>query len=408
MLEDGIIKTAPPWDRLGPGPLGTRRYKRGRCEDGYTLFCPGQGNLVCLIDMAGMLVHFWVVHRSHLVELLPDGTLLADEWGETSGLSELGSEGQVLWRWSGDYHHDFQRLDGGNRFVLLTHRVRSPMDGFFLSEERPSEVLSDVVIEVDRDGQVLWEFSFADHAVQLAELAGLGPPVRYGVRDRTGALVMLNQRDWTHTNTIEVLPDTKVGWMDRRFRGGNLLFSCRSLDTIGVIDRDSGDIVWAWGPGILDGQHQPTMLANGNILVFDNGTYRGYSVVREIAMPEAVEVWSYEDRENFFSPYRSGAQRLGGGNTLICEADAGRLFEVTPEGEVVWDYYSPFWGTNHGNEGRHVYRATRYSEAEVAPLLAGRAPVSGAVGMDGRWPRRPSAFVDVLRYYEEGFLAESW
>lgn len=44
----------------------------------------------------------------------------------------------------------------------------------------------------------------------------------------------------------------------------------------------------------------------------------------------------------------------------------------------------------------------------MAPLLAGRAPVPGAVGIDGRWPWRPSAFVDVLRYYEEGFLAESW
>lgn len=101
-------------------------------------------------------------------------------------------------------------------------------------------------------------------------------------------------------------------------------------------------------------------------------------------------------------------QRLAGGNTLICEADAGRVFEVTPQGEIVWDYYSPFTGTNPGNEGRHVYRATRYSSAQVAPLLEGKAPVSGAVGVELRWPRRPTPFVDVLRYYEEGFLAESW
>lgn len=291
VLEDGIVKTAPPWDRLAPGPLGVRRYRRGQCEEGYTLFCPGQGNLVCLVDMAGMLVHFWVVRRSHLVELLPDGTLLADEWGDDSGLSELGPDGEVLWSWSGDYHHDFQRLDGGNRFVLLTHRAEGPMDGFFLPRERPSDVLSDVVIEIDREGQVLWEFRFADHAVALAELAGIPLPIRYAMRDQAGSLTMLEQRDWTHTNTIEVLRDTDLGRRDPRFRAGNLLFSCRSLDTIGVIDRGSGDIVWAWGPGILDGQHQPTMLANGNLLVFDNGTYRGYSVVREIAMPEAVEVW---------------------------------------------------------------------------------------------------------------------
>ena len=53
-------------------------------------------------------------------------------------------------------------------------------------------------------------------------------------------------------------------------------------------------------------------------------------------------VWEYENGEDFFSPFRSGNQRLPNGNTLICECDAGHLFEVTPEKEIVWDFYSPF------------------------------------------------------------------
>ena len=47
----------------------------------------------------------------------------------------------------------------------------------------------------------------------------------------------------------------------------------RSLDVIGVIDRETGQIIWVWGPDVLDGQHKPHMLANGNILIFDNGTW---------------------------------------------------------------------------------------------------------------------------------------
>ena len=53
------------------------------------------------------------------------------------------------------------------------------------------------------------------------------------------------------------------------------------------------------------------------------------------------------------------------GNTLICESDCGRIFEVTGEGDVVWDYYSPFLGGQLVN----VYRATRYPPEFVEPLL---------------------------------------
>jgi len=34
-------------------------------------------------------------------------------------------------------------------------------------------------------------------------------------------------------------------------------------------------------------------------------------------------------------------QRLGNGNTLITEAWHGRIFEVTPDKETVWEYVVP-------------------------------------------------------------------
>ena len=48
--------------------------------------------------------------------------------------------------------------------------------------------------------------------------------------------------------------------------------------------------------------------------------------------------WVYNDGLRFHSPYTSSAQRLPNGNTLICEAVASRVFEVTPECETVWEY----------------------------------------------------------------------
>ena len=54
-------------------------------------------------------------------------------------------------------------------------------------------------------------------------------------------------------------------------------------------------------------------------------------------------VWHYEakNRTDFFSAEISGAHRLPNGNTLICAGVVGHLFEVTPAGEMVWQYVNP-------------------------------------------------------------------
>ena len=79
-------------------------------------------------------------------------------------------------------------------------------------------------------------------------------------------------------------------------------------------------------------------------------------------------VWEYNDRKNlFYSPVCSGAQRLPNGNTFICESTKGRFFEITPDGEIVWEYINPFF-TKHPPfwkydwmTTRETFRATRYA-----------------------------------------------
>jgi len=57
----------------------------------------------------------------------------------------------------------------------------------------------------------------------------------------------------------------------------------------------------------------------------------------------ATPIWHYEakNRTDFFSPEISGAHRLPNGNTLICAGVIGHLFEITPAGEMVWQYVNP-------------------------------------------------------------------
>ena len=154
---------------------------------------------------------------------------------------------------------------------------------------------------------------------------------------------------------------------------GDILVSYRPTSAVIHIDRKTGEIVWKLGPPTLAGQHAPTPLENGNILIFDNGVHRlddplPFSRVIEVNPANDEIVWTYQDRpvSNFFSPRMGNAQRLPNGNTLINEASFGRFFEVTRDGEIVWEYVNPFFGGPPHAETNEVFRALRYSAEEIA------------------------------------------
>ncbi|MGH7308820.1 MAG: aryl-sulfate sulfotransferase, partial [Candidatus Rokuibacteriota bacterium] len=168
--------------------------------------------------------------------------------------------------------------------------------------------------------------------------------------------------EWTHANTVAELAD------------GNLVVSFRNISTVVIVDRRTGAIVWKLGSPPLAQQHDPRPLANGNLLIFDNGPHRRdhpapYSRVIEVDPQSGAIVWEYHDQSlfDFFSPYISGAQRLPNGNTLICEGCDGRIFEVTPDGAVVWEYVNPYFFVEPGRPGLNnwVFRAFRYTPGEI-------------------------------------------
>ena len=51
--------------------------------------------------------------------------------------------------------------------------------------------------------------------------------------------------------------------------------------------------------------------------------------------------WSWNQGEDMYAGFVSGAERLANGNTLITHGTHGTLYEVTLEGEIVWTYISP-------------------------------------------------------------------
>jgi hypothetical protein len=212
-------------------------------------------------------------------------------------------------------HHDLIRLRNGN-YLVLAH------DG---------HGHSDYLLEVDRGGEVVWEWWFEKHS---GSFANWDP----------------ESTDPSHSNSIQELPSNP--WHDQgdeRFRPGNILVSARSLNTIFIIDKASGDVVWTLTEG-LDGQHEAVMIGPGApgaglIMLFNNGLENRFDYRRSKAQaidPMTGEVeWEYGSAF-FFSSVGGTAQPLPGNTVLITSSHGGRVFEVRPRGRIVWEWVPPF------------------------------------------------------------------
>jgi outer membrane protein assembly factor BamB len=180
--------------------------------------------------------------------------------------------------------------------------------------------------------------------------------------------------DIFHTNTVEVL-DGRFAARNPAFRKGNLLISVLKLDTLAVLDPDRAEIVWAL-TGSWRRQHQPTFLADGRMLLFDN-TGPGHDRSRVIELdPLSGEIlWQFggTPEVDFFSKTLGSCERLANGNTLITESENGRAFEVTRDGRIVWELNNPY---RAGEKGELV--AVLFEVQRLPPEFPFRGPFRGA------------------------------
>jgi hypothetical protein len=361
------------WDENVDTSLkGVTRHDRTKAWQGYTLYANEMGDAY-LLDMDGKRVHAWkfpeTAARCEYAELFPDGNLAGVCVGNALVLLDWNSN--VIFQTALTVHHDIAVLPQGG--FLVPYNEKREFNG--------RTVLFDGIARVSPSGQLVRRWSFFHLMDALKELHSPSPLDKEKEDKRNG-----NHRkeslplglDYYHVNTIEVLPESDLGKKDRRFRQGNLLVCLRNVDLIAVLDQDDHSVLWHWGPGELQLPHMPTLLPNGHILVFDNGAFRGWSRILELDPLTNQIVWKYETGSSgsFFTRERGSNQRLENGNTLICESARGRIFEVTRQGEIVWEFWNP---EIRGSKRRRIYRAMRLSPALVDPLLkSGKSILPGS------------------------------
>ena len=356
---------------MRPLKFGVTLHDSARAMPGFTLFSPIGGRECLLMGMEGEIKHQWRLPGmlGNYGQLLPNGNLLVSvrTLKGPKGLSadggrilELDWDGNIVWEFTDDMqHHDFNRAPNGNTVYLGWELIPTDEAGFMRgglagSEHEDGGVYADVLREVNPAGEVVWEWRLAEHF----------PVDRYELRPAS------NRHEFAHANTCFVQPD------------GNVMVSWRQIDLIAVIDRQTGKFLWEMQDRKWGGQHDCRLLENGNITLFANGSEQPtpeHSRVIELDPATREIVWEYKGNPptTFYSSRISGAHRQANGNTLVCEGNHGRLFEVTMSGDIVWEYISPFYNARGGpaSINNNVFRVRRY--AEDSPEIAGRLKLYG-------------------------------
>lgn len=336
----------------------------------YNFYVSGHASEAHLIDMQGQPVHHWQAdfaavfpevpaatdqwydqahwrqywRRAHL---LPNGDLLAI-W-EGNALVKLDRDSNVIWAQRGMFHHDLEVIEQG-RIVVLDRRLAK-----FEALNNNNPILEDLITVLDSEGNRIEDHSI----VQMWLDSEFAPILEHA--PKVG--------DCFHTNTLEVL-DGRFASKSDIFQKGNVLLSMRMFDAIAIADLKAGKIVWAQRPGLWEKQHQPTMLAGGNMMIYNNVAklknkdgYDASSIIEFDPLTMKVH-WKFEGtpKVRFFSDHSGSNQRLANGNTVITETAPGRAFEITPEGKIVWEYINPY-----RTGDRKQYIAALYELLRVDP-----------------------------------------
>ena len=292
---------------------------------------------------------------------LPDGDIIAlyvaigtSPWG--MGLARLTKDSKLVWKYLQQTHHDFDVGDDG-RIYALTHEIRDDMVPGHQHLAPPR--IDDYAVVLSPEGEELQKVWLLG-ALANSPYASVLSTVPWYISEGKG--------DYLHTNSIDVVTAAEAA--NAPFAApGQVLLSLREVGTIALLDLAREQMVWAMRGSWLR-QHDADLLPDGHMIMFDNeGGPDGSSRVLEVDPMTQQITWSYAgDAEHpFYSRGRSAEERLPNGNTLVTESDGGRLFEVTPEGEIVWEYLNPERGGTEGELIPIVSWSQRIDPATLAP-----------------------------------------
>ncbi|MEM7601387.1 MAG: aryl-sulfate sulfotransferase [Verrucomicrobiota bacterium] len=374
-LKDGYILVAP----MGSGMVHLIDSEK---QTVHSWDCgEGPGNATYL-EKSGSLLR---------TAKVTDNSLFSSRGGGGGRIRRFSWEGELLWDYQVSdeklhHHHDVEPMPNGN--VLVIAWERHTADEAIAAGRDPDTISGDaiwteMILELkpigSADAEIVWKWRLWDHLIQ--EFDDSKP--NFGVvADHPGKVDFnygsrLGGADWIHMNAIDYNEDRdEIALSARWFNEGWIIDHSTTTEdaasSSGGQHSNGGDLIYRWGnPAAYQRGDEKQRLfflhhdlrwidANapgaGNFLIFNNGDNRAgraFSSVDEFVPPLSEDgtylqpgsdafapddfSWSYQDPELFHSDKISGAQRLPNGNTLVCSGAQGWIFEVTPEGDRIWE-----------------------------------------------------------------------
>lgn len=357
------------WYKVEYKKSGVTKYNQEKTYNGLTLFTNYEAKAF-LIDMNGNILHEW--HKpfqdvwpdaKHILDrgpdkmvywrkamLFPNGDVIAVYEGVNQtpyggGIIKVDKDSNLLWKVAINAHHDFDIHKNGNIYALMHEYT-------YINElKRP--IISDGIAIISPEGQLL-------NTVPLF-------PIIFN--SKTKHRIFWDMEDPFHANNLEFLKPEQAKHFPM-FSEGDILISLAQPSLVMVWDGETYEPKWELFE-IAKYQHDPDFLDDGTILVFDNyGAYDlggGRSQILSINPEDNSFKWQYTGTVDypFHSVIRGSQQKLPNGNVLITESTKGRIFEVSPYGNIVWEYISE--SLERGNIGI-VCSAERYGIEDLSFL----------------------------------------
>jgi len=348
---------------------GVYLHDKDQAYNGLTVLqgtLPG-GPQLRLIDMQGRELHRWPVdffdiwpNPGHLEEkqrpksvfnyhtqgmvVFPDASVLVNVSGK--GAAKLDMCGKVEWTIDHMTHHSITPIDDGG-YWIPAHRTPGEVPDHLIFPGITREKLlnappgqlyqyENLVLRVDVKGEVVSSFS----VLQALYDAGLESAI-----DNT---MYIKPSDPTHLNDIVIVTPELAARIDG-VEVGDILICLRQMKMLAILDEQTGALKWHYiGPWIY--QHDPDITAEGNIVVYNNSNYwlnfnrkPGSNLVElDPATGKTRIIYPRGDQPSFVSELLGAHDLLPNGNRLIVESRAGRVFEINPKGDIVWDFVKPY------------------------------------------------------------------
>jgi hypothetical protein len=363
------FSTSGTTNELGSGVV---QHDPERSVPGYTLYTSIPFSRAVLIDASGDEIQSWddACDRWTRTLLLPDGDLLVIGVCDTDGevapfLARKRWDGSEAWRAQINAHHDLDVLPDGRILALTKSRRERPGYG------ANGMVRDNELTMLSADGEILQVLSITDMIDAGPAAFTFGP-----ASDIPGYKSSSRAADYLHCNSVFWLSNAQLAERDPLYEVGNVLLSSRHQSCLLMVNWERRELIWSWGLGELQQQHEASVLPNGRILLFDNGSEeRGWSRLVELDPQDGRILWEYkaDPPEAMYSSGRGTVQSLRGGNLLVGNSAAGEAFEITRDGEIVWRFFNP----DLGGQGAHgAIRVERYSIGMIDAILRarGRSP----------------------------------